>query len=47
MPEREEIVARLVALHGNVNRLAEQYGKDPKQIYRWLKRHDLDPATFR
>ncbi len=47
MPGREEIIARLVALHGNVNRLAEQYGKDPKQIYRWLKRHDLDPASFR
>jgi transcriptional regulator with GAF, ATPase, and Fis domain len=47
MPGREELVARLVALQGNVNRLAEHYGKDPKQIYRWLKRHDLDPATFR
>ena len=47
MPGREELVARLAALKGNVNRLAEQYGKDPKQIYRWLKRHDLDAATFR
>ena len=47
MPGREELVARLAALKGNVNRLAEQYGKDAKQIYRWLKRHDLDPATFR
>ncbi len=47
MPGREELVARLAALNGNVNRLAQQYGKDPKQVYRWLKRHDLDPATFR
>jgi sigma-54 dependent transcriptional regulator, acetoin dehydrogenase operon transcriptional activator AcoR len=47
MPGREELVARLAALNGNVNRLAEQYGKDPKQIYRWLKRHGLDPAAFR
>jgi transcriptional regulator with GAF, ATPase, and Fis domain len=47
IPGREELGARLAALNGNVNRLAEHYGKDPKQIYRWLKRHDLDPASFR
>jgi two-component system NtrC family response regulator len=47
VPDREELVARLSALHGNVNRLAEHYGKDPKQIYRWLKRYDLDPAAYR
>ena len=46
-PDREELVARLTALRGNVNRVAEHYGKDPKQIYRWLKQHDLDPTQFR
>jgi transcriptional regulator with GAF, ATPase, and Fis domain len=46
-PSREELVERLTALRGNVNRVAEHYGKDPKQIYRWLKQHDLDPDRFR
>ncbi|HSN31019.1 MAG TPA: sigma 54-interacting transcriptional regulator, partial [Kofleriaceae bacterium] len=46
-PGREELLARLVAARGNVQKLAEHYGKDPKQIYRWLKRHDLDPNDYR
>ena len=41
----EELVARLAALNGNVNRLAEQW-RDPKQIYRWLKRRlDRPPSA--
>jgi transcriptional regulator with PAS, ATPase and Fis domain len=47
IPTREELDARLAALHGNVSRLAEHYGKDAKQIYRWLKRHGLDPDGYR
>jgi transcriptional regulator with GAF, ATPase, and Fis domain len=46
-PTREELVAQLAELHGNVSRLAERYGKDAKQIYRWLKRYGLDPDGFR
>jgi transcriptional regulator of acetoin/glycerol metabolism len=46
-PPREELVARLTAHRGNVNRLAEEYGKDPKQIYRWLKRLGIEPDDYR
>ena len=46
-PAREDLVGRLTELRGNVNRIAEHYGKDPKQVYRWLKRHRLDPRDFR
>jgi len=47
MPAREELAARLGELRGNVSRLAEHYGKDAKQIYRWLKRYGLDPDGYR
>jgi hypothetical protein len=46
-PDREELVERLTAERGNVYRLAKHYRKDPKQVYRWLKRHGLDPNRFR
>jgi len=46
-PAREDLVRRLTELRGNVNQIAESYGKDPKQVYRWLKRHGLDPQNFR
>ena len=47
MPAREELAAQMVGLRGNVSRLAEHYGKDAKQIYRWLKRYRLDPRSYR
>jgi transposase-like protein len=47
MPTREELAEELTRLRGNVSRLAEQYGKDAKQIYRWLKRYRLDPGGYR
>jgi DNA-binding NtrC family response regulator len=47
MPTREDLQAQLTGLRGNVSRLAEHYGKDAKQIYRWLKRLRLDPASHR
>jgi transcriptional regulator with PAS, ATPase and Fis domain len=47
MPAREELEARMAGLRGNVSRLAEHYGKDAKQIYRWLKRYRLDPGSYR
>jgi DNA-binding NtrC family response regulator len=47
VPARDELVELLSALHGNVSRLAERYGKDAKQIYRWLKRHGIDPQSYR
>jgi len=47
MPTRDELAAQLAGLHGNVSRLAALYGKDAKQIYRWLKRYQLDPTAHR
>jgi transcriptional regulator with PAS, ATPase and Fis domain len=47
MPLREELVALMAGLRGNVSQLAEHYGKDAKQIYRWLKRYQLDPGSYR
>ncbi|HEU4730963.1 MAG TPA: sigma 54-interacting transcriptional regulator [Kofleriaceae bacterium] len=47
MPTREELTTQLAALHGNIIRLATCYGKDAKQIYRWLKRYQLDPRDYR
>ena len=46
-PSRDELVAQLGSLRGNVSRLAELYGKDAKQIYRWLKGYALDPEDYR
>jgi two-component system NtrC family response regulator len=47
MPTREALAAQLTELHGNVSRLAQHYGRDGKQIYRWLKRYGLDPGGYR
>jgi hypothetical protein len=47
MPPRDELVRSLTALRGDVRRLAVRYGKDAKQIYRWLKAYALDPADYR
>jgi sigma-54 dependent transcriptional regulator, acetoin dehydrogenase operon transcriptional activator AcoR len=47
MPAREELAARLAVLRGNVSQLAAHYGKDAKQIYRWLKHYHLDPGVHR
>jgi DNA-binding NtrC family response regulator len=39
---------RLLQSHrGNVNAIARGIGKDPKQVRRWLQKHDLDPAAYR
>jgi len=46
-PGSEELAGLLRQFHGNVARLAAHYGKDAKQIYRWLKRYQLVPDAFR
>jgi transcriptional regulator with GAF, ATPase, and Fis domain len=44
---RSQLEALLVEHRGNVTRIAEVMGKARMQIQRWLKRFDLDPATYR
>jgi hypothetical protein len=47
VPDRAELSERLRAHGGNVVKLAAHYGKDRKQIYRWLDLHGLHPRDFR
>ncbi len=47
VPSRAELTALLQTHGGNVVKLAAHYGKDRKQIYRWLEQHGLDPRDFR
>jgi transcriptional regulator with GAF, ATPase, and Fis domain len=47
VPSRDELAALLVRHRGNVSELAKHYGKDRKQIYRWLQKHNLSGDDFR
>jgi transcriptional regulator with GAF, ATPase, and Fis domain len=47
VPDRDELSARLREHGGSVTKLAAHYGKDRKQIYRWLEMRGLDPRDFR
>ena len=46
-PPVEELRTMLVTFHGSVARIAEHYGKERRQIYRWLSKHGIDPDSFR
>lgn len=46
-PPAEELRELLRRHAGSVARLAEHYGKERRQIYRWLQRHGIDPDRFR
>jgi DNA-binding NtrC family response regulator len=37
----------LEAFEGNVREVAAFLGKDRRQVYRWLKRHHIDPDVYR
>jgi len=46
-PDRAALVRVLEHFGGNVERTASYFGKNRKQIYRWLEAEGLDPADFR
>jgi transcriptional regulator of acetoin/glycerol metabolism len=46
-PSRDELADMLARFAGNIARVAEHYGKDRQQIYRWVRRYGIDPASFR
>ncbi len=46
-PGREKIVEALMAARGNVTRAAEANGWHRTQLYRWLRRFELDPRDYR
>jgi transcriptional regulator of acetoin/glycerol metabolism len=46
-PSRDDLVRVLQKFAGNVAEVAEFFGKDRKQVYRWLEKHGLDADSFR
>jgi transcriptional regulator with GAF, ATPase, and Fis domain len=46
-PERDELVALLTEAHGNVAAVAKRLGKDRQQIYRWVRRYEIDLDSVR
>lgn len=46
-PGRADLEALLKKFQGNVAEIAAALHKDRKQIYRWLKKHAIDPERFR
>ncbi|MGZ3445155.1 MAG: sigma 54-interacting transcriptional regulator [Myxococcaceae bacterium] len=46
-PDRAALVRMLEHFGGNVERTASYFGKNRKQIYRWLEAEGIDPADFR
>lgn len=46
-PQRDDLEAVLARHRGNLARVAEHYGKERAQIYRWLRRHGLDADDYR
>ena len=46
-PDRETLVALIERFDGNLSDVARHVGRSRKQIYRWLKRHGVDPQAAR
>jgi two-component system NtrC family response regulator len=46
-PTAEELREVVVHYSGNIHHVAEFFGKDRKQIYRWLERHEITLDAFR
>lgn len=46
-PTEKEIIDALEATGGNVVRAAECLGAHPRQLYRWIERHDINLDRFR
>jgi DNA-binding NtrC family response regulator len=46
-PTIDALKSLLVTHQGSVAEVAKALGKHRNQVYRWLKRHKLDPDTFR
>jgi DNA-binding NtrC family response regulator len=44
---RRIVDAQLTAHRGNINAVARDLGKDPKQIRRWIERFGFDPEAYR
>lgn len=47
VPSREELASLLDRYAGDVGVIARFFARDKRQVYRWLKRHDLKLSTFK
>jgi transcriptional regulator with GAF, ATPase, and Fis domain len=47
VPARDELLAVVSYFGGNIAQVADYFGKDRKQIYRWAERYQIDVAAFR
>jgi DNA-binding NtrC family response regulator len=46
-PTRDELERVLRHHRGNLAEVAEFFGKDRRQVYRWLEKHGLDADAYR
>ncbi|MCE9575154.1 MAG: sigma 54-interacting transcriptional regulator [Deltaproteobacteria bacterium] len=46
-PAADDLAEVLARHRGNVSKVAAHYGKDVKQVYRWMQRYALSPDAFR
>ncbi len=46
-PDREAIEQAMVMYKGNVVQVAKHFGRDRKQVYRWIKKYDFSTESFR
>ena len=46
-PTREDLDELLCFHEGNVSRVAAFFGKERAQVYRWIRRHELDAEAYR
>lgn len=47
VPSRDELAGLLERFRGDVAALATFFARDKRQVYRWLKRHDLKLSAYR
>ncbi len=47
MPARDDLLAVLGYFAGNIAQVAEYFGKDRKQVYRWADRYQIDLDQLR
>ena len=42
VPAKDDLLAVLGYFSGNIAQVAEYFGKDRKQVYRWAERYQID-----
>jgi len=47
VPDAEELRVVFDRFDGNVTKVAEFFGRDRRQVYRWLERAGIDVASLR